>query len=168
MQQLDHHSSEVNLPTLTRYVLCVLCIYCCYLFTEIHIVSYCKCFSLTDPSNVVVSFKPKERQVNVSLDNQEGRATDYVVQCRSFDNSDCGRHVSSRLTSFSFQSLSPYHNYSFTVVTKTTGPGVNSKTVQATYIQQTLQDGEFCLHTCHWLLPTVHIYVDMLQQCLLV
>ena len=96
----------------------------------------------------MVTFESMERHVNVSLDNQEGRATGYVVQCRSFDKGDCGRQVSSRLKSFSFTSLSPYHNYSFTVRTTTTGPDVDSKTVQAIYIQQTLEDGECCLYTC--------------------
>ena len=115
-----------------------------------------------------MTFEPKERQVNVSLDNQEGWATGYVVQCRSSDNGDCGRQDSSRLTSFSFTTLSPYHNYSFTVVTTVTWPGVDSKTVQATYIPQTLEDGERSLYACLWLLPTVLVYVDMLQQCLFV
>ena len=112
------------------------------LSTDIGIVSHCKSFLSTDPRNVEVTFEPKERQVNVSLDNQEGRATGYVVLCRSSDNIDCGQQFSSRLTSFPFTSLSTYHNYSFTVVTTVTGRFVDSKTVQATYIQQTLEDGE--------------------------
>ena len=112
------------------------------MFTEIYIVSYCKYFSSTDPSNVVVTFTPKERQINVLLVSQEGRATGYDVQCRSSENGDCGRQTSSRLTSFSFQYLSPYHNYSFYMQTNVTWPGHDSKVVQATYIQQTLEDGE--------------------------
>ena len=138
------------------------------LSTDIGIVSHCKSFLSTDPRNVEVTFEPKERRVIVSLDNQEGRAIGYVVLCRSSDNIDCGRQVLSGITSFPVTSLSPYHNYSFTVMTTVTGLGVDNKTVQATYIQQTLEDGERSSYACLWLLATVLVYVDILQQCMLV
>ena len=138
------------------------------MYTDIGIVSHCKSFLSTDPRNVEVTFKPKERQVTVSLDNQEGSATGYAVLCRSSDNIECGQQVFSRLTSFPFTSLSPYHNYSFTVMTTVKRPGGDTKTVQATYILQTLEDGERSSYACQWLLTTVLVYVDMLRQCLLV